>query len=366
MSSRFCAGSTARRPTPSSTGFWQRGPEGGSALFHPIDLLRPGKASSPDLGGIIGHGLVDAFGEVAEELDEFRHAPGQAEHVVEHKYLPVAGRRGADADGRDRDPGGDIGRERLGHCLQHHGEGTGLRHRLGIGDDRRPFRPAAPLGLEAAEHVHRLRRQPDMRHHRDAALDQEGDGLRHALPAFELQRPATGFLHDAGGVTERLFRAFLVAAEGHVDDDQRPPGAAHHRLPVQDHHFQRHRHGTVEAVHDHAEGIPDKQKIAVAIRQRRHGGGVGRQRNDRFGGLAAADVQRGQAPDLCLRRHVRLPISRPKQGKGPKPFGAALKAQSAFDTARPLNHFRAQFRNAGALPVAGPPFTGRVRALKRL
>ena len=43
-----------------------------------------------------------------------------------------------------------------------------------------------------------------MAHHRNAALDQERDRLRHARAAFELDRAAAGFLHDARGVAESL------------------------------------------------------------------------------------------------------------------------------------------------------------------
>ena len=47
----------------------------------------------------------------------------------------------------------------------------------------------------AAEHVDRLRRQADMADHRNAALGEEVDGLRHRLAAFQLDRRAAGLLH---------------------------------------------------------------------------------------------------------------------------------------------------------------------------
>ena len=75
---------------------------------------------------------------------------------------------------------GDAAAERLGHRLDHHREGAGLGHRLGVGLDRRPVVLVAALRAERADGVDRLRRQADMAHHRHAALDQEGDGLRHA------------------------------------------------------------------------------------------------------------------------------------------------------------------------------------------
>ena len=111
----------------------------------------------------------------------------------------------------------------------------------------------APLGLEAAEHIDELRRQPDMRHYRNAALRQEMDGVGHALAAFDLDRAAFGFLDHPRRVAEGLGMAFLIGAEGHVDHDQRPLGPAHHRAAVQDHQLQRHRQRRFKPVHHHAE-----------------------------------------------------------------------------------------------------------------
>src|SRR5688572_31623271 len=47
-----------------------------------------------------------------------------------------------------------------------HGEGAGLGDRLSVGFQRRPFRFRAALGFETALHMHHLRGEPDMGHHR--------------------------------------------------------------------------------------------------------------------------------------------------------------------------------------------------------
>jgi hypothetical protein len=96
----------------------------------------------------------------------------------------------------------------------------------------------------------------------------------------------------------------LVGAEGHVDDDQRPLRAAHHRPSLQDHHLERHRHGGLETVHDVAEGIAHQDGVAIAIDQRRGMSVIGGQHHDRIAALAGADVRRGEPADIRLHRHL--------------------------------------------------------------
>ena len=62
----------------------------------------------------------------------------------------------------------------------------------------------APLRAERAERVDRLRRQPDMAHHGNAALGQERHSLGHAGAAFELHRAALGLLQDPHRGMKRL------------------------------------------------------------------------------------------------------------------------------------------------------------------
>jgi hypothetical protein len=128
---------------------------------------------------------------------------------------------------------------------------------------------SAALCLVSADDVHRLRRQADMRHDGNAALDKIADRFRHAPAPLDLHRSAVSFLHDAGRVAEGDRRALLVGAERHVDDDECALGAAHHRAPVHDHQLKRHRYRRLVAVHDHAETVADQQEVAVAIGDRR-------------------------------------------------------------------------------------------------
>ena len=105
----------------------------------------------------------------------------------------------------------------LHHAFEHQGEAARLGHRLGVGQHLFGLRIVAAAGAVAAERIDRLRGQPDMADHRNAALRQEGDGRRHRLAALELHRRGAGLLQHPRGVAERLLGAFLIGAERHVD-----------------------------------------------------------------------------------------------------------------------------------------------------
>ena len=139
-----------------------------------VGVLRGRKAPGADLLGVFARRGADLVAELAVALDEFRRELGeQAEHVVDHQDLPVAGRRAADADRRDRDRLGQFARDALGGALDDQ------RKRAGFGDRDAVAHDLVALGLGvaaravAAERVDRLRRQPDMAHHRHAAPREE-------------------------------------------------------------------------------------------------------------------------------------------------------------------------------------------------
>ena len=130
---------------------------------------------------------------------------------------------------------------------------------LAVGDHPRGIGLGSALGVESTERVNRLRLQPDMRQHRDAARGEEADGLGHNRAAFELHARAAGLGEDARRIMESLSGAFLIGAEGHVDDHTGFAGAADHRCAMGDHHLHGDRQGAVEAIDHHAEGIADQQ-----------------------------------------------------------------------------------------------------------
>ena len=107
--------------------------------------------------GIGADGILDYLADLAELLDEARHARAEAQHVLHDEDLAVAGERGADADGRNGNRRGDALRQGLGDRFEHDGKGAGLGHRARILQDGSPFAAMASLRLEAADDVHRLR-----------------------------------------------------------------------------------------------------------------------------------------------------------------------------------------------------------------
>src|SRR5690606_39406868 len=96
-------------------------------------------------------------------------------------------------------------------------EGACRHDRLAVGGDRLALHVIAPARAEGAEVVDGLRRQPDMPHDRDAALDEVTDGSRHVTAALELHRTAARLLHDARSGAEGGLRPLLVGAEGKID-----------------------------------------------------------------------------------------------------------------------------------------------------
>ncbi len=259
-------------------------------------------------------------------LDEFRLERGeQPQHVIDHEDLPVAARRGADADGRDRDPGGDPVRERRGHLFQNDRERACLIHRAGIGQQRLGG-IAAALHLVAAKRVDRLRRQPDMRHHRHAARHQKRDGFGHVPPAFQLDRRSACLGHQMCCAAKCLFGAFLVAAERHVDDQHRSGQPARHCAPVHHHHLHRHAQRRGQTVQHHAHTVADQHHIAMRVHHLRHGRGIGRQADNRGAALHRPDIL-GQRGGLVGRgAHCRVPVAwglralAIKAGKGNPPL----------------------------------------------
>ena len=92
-----------------------------------------------------------------------------------------------------------------------------------------PLLVAAPLHLEAAELVHRLRRHPDVAHDRDAGAHEAAHQLGDLDAALELDRLGAALLDQAPGGAHAVLDRRLVAHERHVG---RPGGRA--RTPRDD------------------------------------------------------------------------------------------------------------------------------------
>ena len=117
----------------------------------------------------------------------------------------------------------DLHRDRLDHALDHHARTRRPRAiALRIVDDLGRLLLRPPARAIAAERVHRLRGQPDMPHHRNAALGQEA---RPSAPSPRRPPASPPPRRSPSGAAPRcrtpVSGARLVAAERHVDD--RPP-----------------------------------------------------------------------------------------------------------------------------------------------
>src|SRR4249920_1610990 len=93
---------------------------------------------------------------------------------MDHEHLTVTMRARADADGGNGQPLGDLLSQVLRNTLQHHRKRAGILYCQGITHDRFPLFFVLTLDLIAAESVHRLGREANVTHDRDADLD---DGL---------------------------------------------------------------------------------------------------------------------------------------------------------------------------------------------
>ena len=95
-----------------------------------------------------------------------------------------------------------------GHGLEHDRERAGLLERERLVEDV-VGRLASALHAVAAEPVHRLRREADVRHHGDADVDQPVDEVE--LRALDLHGVGAALLHAACRRCARRPRRGLVA-----------------------------------------------------------------------------------------------------------------------------------------------------------
>jgi hypothetical protein len=219
-----------------------------------VEGVRLGRElAGPDLGLELRHGGRDVAAELGVALHELGLEVGvHAEEVVDDQHLAVALHARADADGGDGQLRGDDARQLHRHALQHDGVGAGLLDGLGVAQDGPRALRVLALDLEAAHGVHRLGREADVAHHRDAGAHHLLDGLADLLAALELHALGAALLEEAAGVEQRLVHAALVGHERHVGHHVGAADASADGARVVDDVFERDRQRGGLALDDHA------------------------------------------------------------------------------------------------------------------
>jgi hypothetical protein len=104
-----------------------------------------------------------------------------------------------------------------------------------------------------------LRREPEVRHDRDAGVDEGPDLPGVVGAALELDRGGPALLHEPHGGLEGLGGGDLVGAEGQVGDDQRARRAADHGLGQHQQLVDRDRDGRVVPEDVVGGGVADQE-----------------------------------------------------------------------------------------------------------
>src|SRR5262249_2387228 len=123
------------------------GPRRGRAPLlplHPIDVVRARKGARAYVGRIARDRRLDRGSELAVAADEFRHTRRQAEHVLQHENLAVAGCARPDADGPDRQLAADPRRQRLRPPPHPHPPSPALHAPAPASPSRAPLSSPAP------------------------------------------------------------------------------------------------------------------------------------------------------------------------------------------------------------------------------
>ena len=146
------------------------------------------------------------------------------------------------------------------HHFQHDQAGARRFQRTRIGDQLRGSGILASLHPVAAELVHRLRQQTQMRAYRNAAPGEEGHRVDHHRAAFQLDH-VRARCHQPCGSGKRTLGRGLVAAERQVGDDEGAFASGCDAARVVAHFGELHRQGRGVALDHHAERVADQQHV---------------------------------------------------------------------------------------------------------
>ena len=284
-----------------------------------------------------------------------------AEHIVHHQNLSVAIRAGADADDRRLQFPRQAPPQRLRHILGQHHVGAVRDAFVRLAHQRVGLRRLFTLAPQAAEFVHRLRAQPDMRAHRNALPAERGDDGRRAVGDFQFDHLRAAVLHQALGAVERLQRR-QATHERQVGGQHRARQPAPGAAAVVGDVVGGHGDGRAPPLHHRPQRVADQHQVhAGALHRARERGVVGGQAGDGFAGLfhVAENAQRAPRAGVGRIGHYRDIICRSARRRvSGEHIGRRVAAVSVAVRGGP--------RHAAALPLFPPRCTtARIRRAHR-
>ena len=160
---------------------------------------------------------------------------------------------------------------------------------------RRASRGPPPLDLEAAEGVHRLRRQAEVPHDRDLGREDRLDHREALDAALELHRPAAPLDDEARRVAHGVLGGRVVGEVRQVADDERALRRSRDGLRVGDHPVERGAERVGRAVDDHLDRVADEEEVDPrGVEERGRRGVVGGEGRDLPAPLERAKAGSGE------------------------------------------------------------------------
>src|SRR5882762_8221708 len=240
------------------------------------------------------------FADIGVFAREFRSlVEGEAKHIVHYQDLAVAVRAGTDPDGGDAQLAGDLRGEFAGHGFENDGEGACGFHGAGVAQQLLGAIGGLALHAVAAQRVDGLRREADVAHHGNFGFGEARDQFQTALAAFDFYGFDAGFFHEAYGVAQRFRSIRVIAAKGHVRDQERALRAAADGAGVMDHFVEGYRQRAVVTEGDHGERITDEDDVDACLVEQARGRIVVRRQADDFFGISRVGIFRGSC-SRCL------------------------------------------------------------------
>jgi hypothetical protein len=100
-----------------------------------------------------------------------------------------------------------------------------------------------------------------MPHHGDLRAHDRPYRFRHLSSALQLDGAHAALLDQAAGIPDGLGQVDLIAQKRHITNDHRVLNPSRHTPAVIQHLVHGDREGGIPALHRHAEGIPDQNRV---------------------------------------------------------------------------------------------------------